>query len=146
MGLDQYCIAQTSVLEPKQVEAAYGGHVAIRPMKDKGHMAIGYWRKAYAVDTFIREHLKSYRALPINEYGWRDDNCVPMRMLKPEINAILEEAKQQIQNLAVPSTTISDDARERIRRDWENTKNIMTLAMEILDKDRYAKIYYWIWY
>ena len=56
MGLDMYLRAKTETMAPKQSRGACNGLFPLAPA-DNGTTEIGYWRKAYAVQRYLRETL-----------------------------------------------------------------------------------------
>jgi len=136
MGLDQYCLVESPDIEKTDATGACGGLFPIGPsIGDRAE--IGYWRKAYTVNDLICKTLQSYKDLPVDADGYREDNCVDMRMMLDEIEKILKIAKEEA-NKPIKS--------EWEHEDWVNTVEVMTKARRILQQDPEAKIYYFIWY
>ena len=158
MGLDQYLRAKTTKREYKGPTGACSGLFPIAP-EDYDMVEIGYWRKAYDQDNLI----SSYRTR--NNYS--EDYGI--RLSKKDCEEILASAKQILETHTFDeedgyditryvneedneSGDFIDDGFELIiggtwqsKFKWEETVKFFTEAINILNEDKDAEIYYLIW-
>ena len=127
MGLDQYLKARTKTVEHKSCRGACGGLFPIVP-KDNGTTEIGYWRKAYAVSSYLRN------TLDIDD----DFNLEYKEISYEKVLEIIEYAKNLLNENAFEY--------EYEKRDWQDVVTAFTKAKWILENDSDAQIYYMEWY
>ena len=127
MGLDQYLKAKTNSVKHKPSTGACGGLFPIAP-KDNGTSEIGYWRKAYAVSSYLRNTLE------IDD----DFNLEYKEISYEKVLEIIEYAKNLLNENAFEY--------EYEKRDWQDVVTAFTKAKWFLDNDSNAQIYYMEWY
>lgn len=127
MGLDQYLKARTKTVEHKSSTGACGGLFPLAPA-DNGTTEIGYWRKAYAVSSYLRN------TLDIDD----DFNLEYKEISYEKVTEIIEYA----------TNLLSENAfeYEYEQRDWQDVVTAFTKAKWILENDSDAQIYYMEWY
>lgn len=145
MGLDMWIRCKTTKRNYEGATGACSGMFGCAP-DDEGMIEIGYWRKAYDQQELICNTIKSYDSA--------DDNCVNMRVTKEECESILSNAKEILatHEFNEDGEDITDDeyggfyATWCSKQKWEDTIEYFTKALEILNEDPDAEIYYCQWY
>lgn len=127
MGLDMYLRAKTETMAPKQSRGACNGLFPLAPA-DNGTTEIGYWRKAYAVQRYLRETLSIG-----GEFNLEDKEISYEQILE-----IIKDAKSIIEE--------GDFEDEWEKEDWQDTLKYFEMAKQIKEKDPNAKIFYMEWY
>ena len=127
MGLDQYLKANTNSVKHKPSTGACGGLFPLAPA-DNGTTEIGYWRKAYAVSSYLRNTLE------IDD----DFNLEYKEISYEKVLEIIEYAKNLLNENAFEY--------EYEQRDWQDVVTAFTKAKWILENDSNAQIYYMEWY
>ena len=127
MGLDQYLKAKTNSVQHKSSTGACGGLFPLAPA-DNGTTEIGYWRKAYAVSSYLR------KTLDIDD----DFNLEYKEISYEKVTEIIEYA----------TNLLSENSfeYEYEQRDWQDVVTAFTKAKWILENDSDAQIYYMEWY